>query len=92
MAKFKCTVCGAEYDYCPTCAEYRYAPTWMAEYDTENCKDIWLTLNKFAFGHITKDEALETLKDKDLSKQKEYPEDLKRVLAKLNETSEKKKK
>lgn len=87
--KVKCIVCGTEYDYCPNCAEFKDAPSWLAEYDTENCKDIWLTLNQFAFNHITKEQALDVLKDKDLSKSKEYPADLQRVLARLYDKKKK---
>lgn len=90
-AKIKCIVCGTEHEYCPNCAEYKDAPTWLAEYDTENCKDIWYILNQFAFGHITKEKALDALKDKDLSLKKNYPADLQGVLARLYDAPEKKK-
>ena len=87
MEKIKCALCGKEYEYCPNCAEFKYAPSWKAEYDTENCKDIWLTINKFAFNHITKEEALNELKNKDLSLKKLYPADVQKVLAKIQETT-----
>lgn len=63
-----CYVCGAAYRYCPNCAEFAGAPTWLNLYNTEDCKTIDETLNAFWFGHLTKDEADEKLKGIDLGK------------------------
>ena len=64
----KCFVCGNEYRYCPHCAEFAYAPSWMDMYDTEECKTIDRVLGSFWFKHITKDQAIEKLKGINLNK------------------------
>ena len=63
-----CYVCGKAYRFCPNCAEFAGAPTWMNEVDTEECENIYLTLNAFWFNHITKEQANETLKGVNLNK------------------------
>jgi len=63
-----CYVCGKAYRYCPNCAEFASAPTWLNMYDAEDCKDIDETLNAFWFGHLTRDEANEKLKGINLGK------------------------
>lgn len=63
-----CYVCGKSYRYCPNCAEFADAPTWLNMYDEEECFTIDNVLNAFWFGHITKDEANEKLKGINLGK------------------------
>jgi len=63
-----CYTCGKEYRYCPNCADFAGAPDWMNEYDSEDCKKIFDTLNPFWFGYITKEQANEMLKGIDLNK------------------------
>ena len=64
----KCSVCGTAYRFCPNCAEFAGAPSWMNEYDSKECETIYLTLNAFWFKHLTKDQAEEKLAGIDLGK------------------------
>ena len=67
-----CILCGTEYDYCPRCDETR--PTFYLKYCGENCRDISLILNRYAFKHLTKEEAAEELSKCDLSKLESFNE------------------
>lgn len=48
-----CLTCGKAYSYCPNCTEDELKPTWMALYDTENCREIFNTLTEYNAGIIT---------------------------------------
>ena len=50
-----CLLCGSTYNYCPRCDETE--PTYKLKYCGQNCNDIALVMNKYAFKHLTKDEA-----------------------------------
>jgi hypothetical protein len=77
----KCKVCGKEYRYCPRCKEFAGLPTWMLEFDKEECRMIYYdVVNKYAFKHITKEEALKRLEGIDLSMRDNCPPDVKKVL------------
>ena len=66
----KCAVCGSEYDYCPKCDETK--PTFYLKYCSDNCNNISLILNKFAFNHLTKEEAAMELLKADLANLDKY--------------------
>jgi hypothetical protein len=53
----KCVVCGKTYKYCKRCAQYAFLPTWMTAYCSESCKNTYLAVNQFEFGHIDAVEA-----------------------------------
>lgn len=61
MAKVRtCKVCGKTYSYCPNCGKEK-APSWKVLFDEERCHEIFETLNRLNFNHITEDEAREKL-------------------------------
>lgn len=56
-----CVLCGTAYEYCPRCDETE--PAYKLKYCGQNCNDISSILNKYAFKHLTKEEAaMELLK------------------------------
>ena len=55
-----CEICNAVYDYCPHCDDTK--PTFYLKYCSENCRDIDITVNKYAFKHITREEASRILR------------------------------
>ena len=80
----KCTICGKEYRYCPRCDEFKSMPTWMLEFDSENCRKIYYDIvNPFAFKHITKEEAAGRLKTCDLSSKDSFSAEIKSVIDQL---------
>lgn len=81
----KCTICGKEYRYCPRCDEFKSMPTWMLEFDSENCRKIYYDIvNPYAFKHITKAEAAERLKTCDLSYKESFKADVKAILDQID--------
>jgi len=80
----KCAVCGRKYRYCPRCDEFKNMPTWMLEFDSENCRKIYYDIvNPFAFKHITKEEASERLEACDLSGIDSFKAEIKSVIDRL---------
>lgn len=53
----KCILCGTEYKYCPKCSAYDGLPRWMISFDKEECRDIFDSVCKYNFNHITAAEA-----------------------------------
>ncbi len=68
----KCTLCGAEYEYCPRCDKTK--ETFYLKYCSENCRDVALVINKASFDVITKEEAAEEFAKYDLTKLSSFSE------------------
>lgn len=84
MAKMrKCLCDGTEYSYCRSCTKDRNRPLWSTLYCSENCRNIFETLNEYNFNHITEDEARELLKDCDLSNRDNFSEGVKKDIEKF---------
>ena len=66
MKTRNCVICGSSYDYCPRCKQYDSLPKWKINYCSERCKDIYNTINKYAFKHITAEEAYEVVGNIDI--------------------------
>lgn len=62
-----CFTCGCKYSYCPSCPEDSDKPAWMAMFHDENCKDIFNVINENFYGHISDEDAIQTLNRCDLS-------------------------
>ena len=63
----ECYLCGESYKYCPTCSQDKMKPSWMAEFHSESCKNIFDTCTRFNMGMMSKTEAQDALKSCDLS-------------------------
>lgn len=63
----KCYLCGEKYKYCPTCSDDRMKPAFMAEFHTENCKNIFEICTRFNMNLMSKSEAKTALEQCDLS-------------------------
>lgn len=72
----ECLTCGEKYSYCPTCNRNR--PTWMSEFHTENCKNIFDICTRFNMEFMSKVEAQEALIECDLSNQENFKSFVKR--------------
>lgn len=68
----KCYLCGASYKYCPTCSDDRNKPSWMAEFHSEDCKNIFQICTNFNLGMQTKSEAKAALEQCDLSNKENF--------------------
>lgn len=67
-----CYLCGEKYQYCPTCGNDRLKPSWMSQFHSENCKNIFEICTKFNMELITKEEAANELKKCDLSNKENF--------------------
>lgn len=66
----KCCVCGDSYYYCTGCVNK--SPAYMVSFCCENCRSIYNAVAGFNMGDYTKEEAVELLKQCDLSKQESF--------------------
>lgn len=73
--KYKnCSCCGTKYEFCPTCGNGKFLPSWMTEFCSESCKSLWETATKFNLGIITKEVAQKELASLDLKPVETYTE------------------
>lgn len=68
----KCYLCGIVYKYCSTCSDDRMKPAFMAEFHSENCKNIFQICTNFNLGIQTKEEAKAALEQCDLSNKENF--------------------
>ena len=74
----ECYLCGEDYLYCPTCSQDRTKPTWMAEFHSESCKNIFDICTRFNMGMLSKMEAQGELSACDLSNKANFKSFVKR--------------
>lgn len=63
----ECYLCGESYQYCGSCSQDRMKPSWMAEFHSENCKNIFDICTRFNMGMMSKEEAQVAIIDCDLT-------------------------
>ena len=68
-----CTICGKQYEYCPTCSKYDHLPRWMDAYCSENCKDLYNITAGWVNGWLDKDVEMVRLGKMDLSNLNKFP-------------------
>lgn len=56
-----CIVCGTHYKYCPSCGQDNPDDTWRFIYCSENCRDVFKTVEQFKARKITKEQAAAAL-------------------------------
>ena len=79
----QCIMCGTKYEYCPTCSQDKYKPTWMIEFHEENCMKIWDICTRFNMELMSKEEAKEALLKCDLSKKETFVDFVQNDIAKI---------
>ena len=70
----KCICCQSKYKYCPTCSDDKMKPTWMTEFCSEACKELWTTATKYNMEMLTKPEAKTVIEKLELKEKSEYVE------------------
>lgn len=80
--KKKCTICGNSYSYCPNC-DHKVDGPWLFLFDSKNCSDIWEVFNAYRTGSKSADEALADLNKLDLSREDQFDQVWKNILAKI---------
>lgn len=84
----ECYLCGESYQYCPTCSQDRIKPSWMAEFHSENCKDIFDICTRFNMQLFTKDEAKAAIEKCDLSNKLNFRPSVQNTLSNLLKVDE----
>lgn len=79
----ECRVCQSKYEYCPTCSQDKYKPTWMVEFHEENCMKIWDICTRFNMELISKEEAKEAILACDLSKKETFVDFVQKDIANI---------
>jgi hypothetical protein len=81
----QCLCCGTKYSYCPTCGPDKLKPTWMTEFCSESCKELFETATKYNLKKLTKDEAKNIVEKLELKEKSAYVDcvqkDLENILA-----------
>ena len=77
----KCSTCGIKYSYCSNCD--RNAPSWMANFHAENCKNIFQICTSFNVNAMSKHEAKAALEQCDLSNKENFASCVQRDLEKI---------
>ena len=85
----ECLTCGAKYSYCPNCN--RKEPYWMADFHTENCKNIFQICTQYNVGLLTKENAQEALNACDLSNKENFKQCIQHDFANIFAVEESKK-
>ena len=78
-----CICCNEKYQYCPTCGNDRVKPTWMAEFCSEDCKNLWETATKYNMQMLNKADAKAAIEKLVLNAKSVYVECVQRDLAKI---------
>lgn len=76
----ECYLCGSKYEYCPSCSQDKNKPTWMAEFHSESCKNVFDICTRFNMKLLTKAEAKTALEKCDLSNKKSFKDYVQRDL------------
>ena len=56
-----CIVCGTHYKYCPSCGKDNPTETWRFIYCSENCRDVFKTVEQFKANKLTSVQAAKAL-------------------------------
>ena len=70
----QCLCCGTKYSYCPTCSTDKLKPTWMTEFCSESCKELFETATKYNLKKLTQSEAQEIIEKLELKEKSAYVE------------------
>ena len=84
----ECYLCKSKYSYCPTCSQDRTKPSWMAEFHSENCKDIFDICTRFNMGLFTKEEAKSAIEKCDLSNKLNFRSSVQNTLSNILKVDE----
>ena len=91
MGKKICIVDNTEYEYCGKCDKNTPPQRWRNTFCCENCKGIYGVVNKYVFGHATKQTASVMLQKYDLSKLKSFNPEVKSIIDEILKKEAKKK-
>ena len=68
----ECYLCRETYEYCGSCSQDRTKPSWMSEFHTESCKNIFDICTRYNLGMMSKAEAQDGLNSCDLTNKENF--------------------
>ena len=78
-----CAICRSRYKFCSSCMADSTKPRWMTLFCSENCKDIYYTINDYRYKVLSKADAFDKLNSLDLSCIDKLPENFKEMIAEI---------
>lgn len=78
-----CHTCGKEYEYCPNCSAFSSQPRWKANWDTEECKDVWNILVRYNTEGLDADEVKSVLNSYGVNNYSKYSSPIASQLKKI---------
>lgn len=78
----RCAVCNVSYEYCNRCNEDK--PMWMFTWCSDNCRNIYRTLDAYDSGEMAAIDAKKLIDTYDLSRREYFGESYKRILEQLD--------
>lgn len=83
MAKArKCIFCGKSYEYCNHCLNSSKYPSWMFNFDTKKCHDLYDVMAGYGMGIKTVEDVKKVIKEYEVTDYSIFPKELQ---DKLNE-------
>ena len=84
----QCLCCQIKYKYCSTCSADQAKPTWMTEFCSEPCKELFATATKYNMEMLTKSEAKEIIQGLELKEKSEYADFIQKDIENINAKKE----
>ena len=78
-----CIACGTTYKYCNGCHDYSSLPAWKNIFDTDNCRKIFHAVSDYLLGGISDEEAIDILKNCDLTNIDSFSKRIQETVEKL---------
>ena len=78
-----CFCCGKEYRYCPNCDADKNKPSWYFIFDSENCRTIFDTCQRYSTKEYTAVQARAKLDKCDLTNKSDFLPDIQNVIKKI---------
>lgn len=86
----QCLACKTGYSYCPSCSRVdKLAPAWKAQFCSEDCMTLWMTLTRYNMDRLSKSEAKEIISSLNLKPIDVYVDCVKRDYNKVFEPEKK---
>lgn len=84
-----CLICKENYSYCPHCGST--TGSWNSIFCSENCREIYITLNDYEGNRLSKTETRKKLDNLDISKRDRYLDKFKKLLSDFDEEKKERK-
>lgn len=84
----QCLCCGTRYEFCTSCSEHKGKPSWMFDYDTEECKDLFNAISGYNMGIFKESKVKAVLRKYNITDYSKYTESVQEVLKNIMTTTD----